>query len=83
ARVCGSAAAEAAAQGHSDAMIAIRRESDAPYRSSTFLVPLEEVARAERLLPLDWIAPEGNDVTPSFLNYVSPFIPDIERYEYL
>ncbi|MBV9406234.1 MAG: diphosphate--fructose-6-phosphate 1-phosphotransferase [Acidobacteriaceae bacterium] len=83
ARMCGSAAAEAAAEGRSDAMIALHRESDAPYRSSTFLVPLEEVARAERLLPLDWIAPEANDVTPAFLNYVSPLIPDIERYEYL
>ncbi|MBV8897977.1 MAG: diphosphate--fructose-6-phosphate 1-phosphotransferase [Acidobacteriaceae bacterium] len=83
ARVCGSAAAEAAAQGHSNAMIALRRESDAPYRSSTFLVPLEEVARAERLLPLDWIAPEDNDVTPKFLNYISPLIPDIEGYAHL
>jgi len=77
---CGSAAARAAAQGHSAVMVAIRRECSVPYRSSTFLVPLEDVARIERRLPQDWISSEANDVTQSFLDYVSPLIPDVESY---
>lgn len=80
---CGQAAAEAAAQGHSDVMIAIRRDSSVPYRSSTFLASLEDVARAERLLPLDWISSEANDVTPAFLDYLSPLVPVVEKYAHL
>jgi ATP-dependent phosphofructokinase / diphosphate-dependent phosphofructokinase len=77
---CGRAAAHAASEGHSEVMVAIRRESCTPYRSSTFLAPLEEVARDERLLPPDWIAPEGNDVTQPLIDYVSPLIPEVESY---
>lgn len=77
---CGQAAGRAAAQGCSSIMVAIRRDSAAPYRSSTFLTPLEDVARAERSVPQEWIAPEANDVTQAFLNYVSPLIPDVESY---
>ncbi len=83
ARRCGVAAGEAAAQGDSDVMIAIRRDSNVPYRSSTFLAPLSEVARAERLLPIEWIASEANDVTPAFLDYLSPLIPVIDPYPHL
>jgi ATP-dependent phosphofructokinase / diphosphate-dependent phosphofructokinase len=77
---CGRAAAHAAAQGHSEVMVAIRRESCLPYRSTTFLTPLEEVARAERLIPHNWIAPEANDVAQPFIDYVSPLIPELESY---
>jgi 6-phosphofructokinase 1 len=77
---CGTAAASAALEGASGVMIAIRRESNAPYRSSTFLAKLEDVARSERLLPANWIAPTSNDVTREFIDYVSPLMPMIEGY---
>ncbi len=77
---CGRAAAVAAAQGESGQMVAIRRESGEPYRSSTFLTPLETVARKERLLPREWINSAGNDVTSDFINYASPLIPRVESY---
>lgn len=77
---CGHAAGRAARDGCSGVMVAIRRDSSAPYHASTFLTPLETVARAERLLPEDYIAPESNDVTQAFLDYVSPLVPHVESY---
>ncbi|MFL6350577.1 MAG: diphosphate--fructose-6-phosphate 1-phosphotransferase [Bryobacteraceae bacterium] len=77
---CGRSAARAAAQGESGMMVAIRRDSQIPYRSSTFLTPLETVARTERLLPGEWINEAGNDVTTEFIEYASPLVPHIKSY---
>ena len=68
---CGQAAAEAAAEGHTDVMVALRRDG------STFLTPLESVARVERLLPEDWIHPEGNDVLPAFGEYAGELVGEV------
>jgi ATP-dependent phosphofructokinase / diphosphate-dependent phosphofructokinase len=80
---CGRSAACAAAKGESGVMIAIRRDSQTPYRSSTFLTPLETVARTERLLPGEWINAAGNDVNREFIDYASPLIPKVESYAHL
>lgn len=77
---CGRAAAEAARRSQSGVMVAIRRDADQPYESSTFLASLEEVAGAERLLPLDWISPEGNDVLDGFVRYAAPLLPKVRSY---
>ena len=68
---CGRAAAAAAVEGHTDVMVALRRDS------STFLTPLETVARVERLLPADWIHPEGHGVLPAFREYAAPLIGEV------
>jgi len=68
---CGRAAAIAAAEGQGDVMVALRRDGD------TFLTPLETVARAERLLPAEWIHPDGNDVTPAFREYAAPLVGEV------
>jgi 6-phosphofructokinase 1 len=77
---CGRAAAHAAAKGESGVMIAIRRDSQMPYRSSTFLTPLETVARTERLLPGEWINEAGNDVSAAFIEYALPLLPSMKGY---
>jgi 6-phosphofructokinase len=77
---CGRTAARAAAEGESGIMVAIRRDSQMPYRSSMFLTPLETVARTERLLPQEWINDSGNDVSTAFIEYVSPLIPEVKSY---
>jgi 6-phosphofructokinase 1 len=74
ARECGRAAARAALEGQSGCMVAVRRGA------GTFLTPLENVARKERALPLDWITPDGNDVTPAFHDYASPLIGNVPGY---
>lgn len=77
---CGQEAATAAARGESGKMVAIRRESNAPYRSSLFLTPLTEVAGKERVLPAEFIVPGGNDVTPEFLEWASPLAGPIDPW---
>jgi 6-phosphofructokinase 1 len=77
---CGRAAVLAAAAGEREVMVAIRRDADFPYRSSTFLTPLETVARRERNLPPDWINEAGNDVTAEFLQYARPLVGEIPGY---
>lgn len=71
---CGRAAVRAALEGASDVMIAL----DAG--SSTFLTPLDSVARAERTLPPEWITPEGNDLMPAFREYAAPLIGEVTPY---
>ncbi len=77
---CGKAAASAAQQSQSGVMVAIRRDVDEPYQSSTFLTPLENVAGVERLLPLEWISPESNDILDGFIRYAAPLLPKIKSY---
>jgi 6-phosphofructokinase 1 len=71
---CGRAAAVAAANGESGAMVALRRDS------STFLTPLETVARVERVLPPEWIHPDGNDVTEEFRQYAGGLVGDVHEW---
>ena len=80
---CGRAAVRAALEGHSGVMVALRRDSNTPYASSTFLTPLEGVAGRERLLPPEWIAPAGNDIGSAFLEYVRPLVGEIRGYKRL
>ena len=78
---CGRAAAKAGIEGQAGVMVAIRRDSNDPYESSTFLTPLESVAGSERLIPLDWIHRDGNDVMPEFVAYARPLIGAIEPWQ--
>ncbi|HXF82102.1 MAG TPA: 6-phosphofructokinase [bacterium] len=70
----GQAAVQAAVAGESGKMVVLVRESNEPYRSRTALLPLERVANAVRPVPDEFIAPEGNDVTPAYLDYIRPLI---------
>jgi ATP-dependent phosphofructokinase / diphosphate-dependent phosphofructokinase len=81
--LCGREAAAAAHRGQSGMMVALRRVAGTPYRSSTFLAPLESVARVERLLPADWIAPDGNDVMPAFAEYAAPLVGEVPGWPVL
>jgi len=72
---CGLAAARAALAGETDVMVALHATA------GTFLTPLSSVARAERTLPLDWIAPDGNDVLSAFREYAAPLIGEVGAYE--
>ncbi len=63
-----------AVEGRDGAMVTLVRESSEPYRWTTGLAPLERVANAEREVPDEFIAPEGNDVTEAFLAYARPLI---------
>jgi 6-phosphofructokinase 1 len=58
-------------------MIALRADG------STFVTPLDSVAKRERLLPPEYIAGSGNDVTPAFRDYAAPLVEPIPGYPVL
>ena len=70
----GRAAVEFAAAGKSGIMPAIRRLSDAPYRWDIIEAPLSDVANQEKLLPADFISPDGFGITEAARRYLAPLI---------
>jgi 6-phosphofructokinase 1 len=80
ARMCGCAAVRAAAEGATGMMVALERAPGPEYAASTCLVDLEAAAAGERLLPAEWIAPEGNAVLPAFAAYALPLTGPISGY---
>ncbi|MDD4112415.1 MAG: 6-phosphofructokinase [Herbinix sp.] len=63
-----------AVNGETGKMAAIKRLSDAPYHVEFTSVPVGEVANHEKIVPMDWITPEGNDVTEEMMAYLKPLI---------
>ena len=74
AEACGRAAVKAAISGESGKMVAIRRLSDEPYRSETFLAPIDEVMMTERTMPDNFINEQGNGVTEAFKAWCRPLL---------
>ena len=73
--MAGKAAVEAAISGETDKMVAFERKTvDGKYVCDTKLIPLSSVANFEKKVPLEWIVPEGNNVTKEFIDYVLPLI---------
>src|SRR4029077_19602223 len=70
----GRAAVEFAIAGKNAVMPAIRRLSDAPYRWDIIAAPLGEIANQEKLLPPDFIRPDGFGITAAARRYLAPLI---------
>jgi 6-phosphofructokinase len=70
----GTQAVASAVDGVSGQMITLVRESNSPYRVTTGLAPLEEVANAEKVVPPEFINERGNFVTERFVEYLRPLI---------
>ena len=70
----GRRAVEAALADVTDRMVSLVRESTNPYRVTTGLVALGDVANRERLLPAEYLAADGTDVTPAFREYAEPLL---------
>jgi 6-phosphofructokinase 1 len=70
----GRAAVEFALAGKNAVMPAIRRLSDEPYRWDIVAAPLAEIANREKLLPPDFITPDGFGITPAARRYLTPLI---------
>ncbi len=79
--LAGKAAVESAVAGETGKMVAFKRETvDGKYVCKTELIPLTSVANFEKKVPLEWITPEGNNVTSEFIDYALPLIQgDCER----
>lgn len=70
----GGAAVEAAANGETGKMCAIKRLSDHPYRIATETVDVSRVANLEKKVPDEWISADGMHMTEAFERYARPLI---------
>ncbi len=79
----GKAAVEFAVQGHNSVMPAIVRTSSRPYRWKIGMAPLEKVANVEKMMPRDYITPDGFHITAKCRQYLAPLIQgeDYPPYE--
>lgn len=74
----GKTAVEAAIAGETGKMVALMREMvDGKYTCRMELVPLADVANYEKKVPVEWIVPEGNNVTQDFIDYALPLIQGV------
>ena len=74
ASMVGREAVRQAAGGTSGYMVTLVRQPGDAYRCKTGLAPLEEVANVEKLLPDEFINPDGNFVTEGFKAYTRPLL---------
>jgi 6-phosphofructokinase 1 len=70
----GKAAVKLAVAGRNAVMPAIVRVSDKPYRWKIAEAPLTKVANVEKMLPKDFITPDGFGITDKARRYLAPLI---------
>ena len=70
----GRAACRAVLAGESGKMAAFRRISTEPYKTETFLVPVDEVMMHEKTMPAEFINENGNGVTEAFKEWCRPLL---------
>jgi len=73
----GQMAVKYTVEGKSGYMVSLIRESDEPYSCTTGFVALENVANAKKIIPADYIIPEGNFVNEKFIQYVQPLTGEL------
>lgn len=71
---CGVAAVRAAIQGNNGFMVKLVRIGNNPYRWTTGLQPLEDIANVEHFIPRDWISDDGFLPNEKFIEYAQPLI---------
>ena len=74
AAACGEAAVRAAMEGKSGFMVKIVRLQANPYRWTTDLQPLGDIANVEHVVPRDWISEDGFLPNEKFLDYARPLV---------
>lgn len=78
--MAGSEAVKAAVSGVTDYMIGFKRViKDGKYSCEYIKVPLQEVANAEKTVPLEWITKDGTGLTNDFIDYALPLIQGDEK----
>ena len=84
AEAAGSAAVRAAVEGKTGYMTGFETTRTPEYRSELRLIPLEQVANAEKKSPLEWIGADGASISPAFRDYCLPLLGAYDdRFAYL
>lgn len=76
----GRSALRYAAEGVTGYMIGIKRISNTPYKSESFLIKASEVCNKVKYFPSEWINKRGNHITEDAIAYLEPLIsgaPDL------
>ena len=80
AAACGEAAVRAAVDGQSGFMVKIVRLQTQPYKWTTGLQPLQDIANVEHLIPRDWFTDDGFLPNEKFIEYARPLIEGEVKY---
>ena len=72
--MCGKAAVDAALSGVNGKMITLVRQSNVPYKCTTGLANLSDVANGEKKVPASFISKAGNHITDAMKDYVRPLV---------
>src|SRR5262245_49734554 len=80
ATACGEAAVRAAIEGKSGFMVKIVRLQTHPYKWTTDLQPLGDIANVEHLIPRDWFTEDGFLPNEKFIEYARPLIEGEVKY---
>ena len=84
AQAAGAAAVRAAMEDKTGYMVGFQTTREPEYRTETCLVPLEQVANAEKTFPLEWIGADGASIKPAFRDYCLPLLGEYDnRFTYL
>jgi ATP-dependent phosphofructokinase / diphosphate-dependent phosphofructokinase len=74
AAACGEAAVRAAVEGQSGYMAKIVRTQNNPYKWTTGLQPLGDIANVEHFIPRDWMSEDGFLPNEKLVEYARPLI---------
>ncbi|MHB1452561.1 MAG: 6-phosphofructokinase [Saccharofermentanales bacterium] len=72
--LAGQTAVRSAVDGMTDYMVGFERPASGAYECIIKLIPLNDVANTERVIPREWINDEGNGLLRPFLDYIIPLI---------
>lgn len=70
----GQKAVQHAVAGTTGYMVTLVRESNKPYRCTTGLAKLADIANGEKKVPREWINKEGNHITQEMRDYIIPLM---------
>lgn len=79
----GKTAVEAAVNGHSDVMVAIKRVRDEPYEWSVSTMNLQQVANKEGKVPKSYMRKDGYGISARGRRYLAPLIQGEAHPNYL
>ena len=74
AAACGAAAVRAAIEGKTGFMVKLVREQSSPYKWTTGLQPLGDIANIEHFMGRDWFTADGFMPNEKFIEYARPLI---------
>ncbi len=61
-------------EGKTGCMVVLKRLSNSPYQVDYSYAQIKDIANEAKSVPVDWINPEGNDITEEFVEYLRPLI---------